>query len=88
MNDDDRELVNRLFTVATARLEDAMEHAVAGQSPKVSSSRLFAHAIRLQARVQEVATIAEAAMIVSRSDSADGRTRRPKQMRRKRSTSP
>ena len=35
MDDDTRELANRLFAMATAMLEDVIEIAVAGQSPRL-----------------------------------------------------
>ncbi len=64
MDDDDRELANRLFATATAMLEDAIGVAVKGQSPRLDSTKLVDHGRRLQAAVREIASIAEAATIV------------------------
>ena len=65
MDDDHRELAHRLFAAATAMLEDAIETAVAGQSPRSPSSKLAGHARALQASARDIAVIAEAAMIVA-----------------------
>jgi hypothetical protein len=65
MDDDHRELVNRLFAMATARLEDASEIAVAGQSPGLSRTQLADRARRLQAAARDVAALAEAATVVA-----------------------
>ncbi len=65
MDDDCRELANRLFALATAMLEDATELAVAGQSPRLTSSQLANHGQRLQAAALEIAIVAEAATIVA-----------------------
>ncbi len=65
MDDDHRELVNRLFATATAMLEDAIEHATAGQSPRLDGSRLVDHGHRLRSAARDIAAIAEAAVIVA-----------------------
>ena len=65
MDEDDRELVRRLFAAATAMLEDAIEVAVAGQSHRIPPSQLAVHARRLQASARDIAVIAEAAMVVA-----------------------
>lgn len=71
MDDDDRELVNRLFAAATAMLEDASEVAMAGQSPGHAPTRLIEHGQRLRSAAHNIATIAEAAAIIAdRADSA------------------
>ena len=64
MTDDYRELAHRLFAATMAMLEDAIEVAVAGQSPRSPSSNLAEQARVLQARAQDIAVLAEAAMIV------------------------
>ena len=64
MNDDDRDLANRLFATATAMLEDATEIA-AGQSPLLDPSGLVEHGRRLQATALDIAVIAEAATIAA-----------------------
>ena len=63
-DDDHREFANRLFATATARLEDAIGVAVAGQSPRLDPAQLADHGRRLQAAVREIAAIAEAAIII------------------------
>ncbi len=65
MDDDYRELANRLFATATAMLEDVIEVAVAGQSPRLNPSQLADHGRRLQATARDIAIIAEAATIVA-----------------------
>ncbi len=78
MDDDQRELANRLFAAVTAMLEDAIEVAVAGQSSKLGPRQLANRARRLQATVQEIAAIAEAAKIVANLDG----NRRPNRRKR------
>jgi hypothetical protein len=65
MDDNHRELANRLFATATAMLEDAIGIAVAGQSARCGPSQLAATGRRLQIAVREIGTIAEAAVIVA-----------------------
>ncbi len=65
MDDDYRELANRLFATATAMLEDATEAAIAGQSQRLNPPQLADHGRRLQATVRDIAIIAEAAVIVA-----------------------
>ncbi len=67
MDDDYRELANRLFATATAMLEDVIEVAVAGQSPRLNPSQLADHGRQLQATARDIAIIAEAATIVAKS---------------------
>jgi hypothetical protein len=66
MDDDHRELANRLFATATAMLEDALGIAVAGQAARLDPSRLVAAGRRLQVATRDIAIIAEAAGIVAR----------------------
>ncbi len=80
MDDDNKELVRRLMAKATAMLEDTVETAVAGQSDRLSAPG-YAHAARrLQAAAQDIAIIAEAAMIVANSGVNQHRSR-PKRPR-------
>ena len=65
MDDDQRELANHLFAAATAMIEDLVETAVAGQSPRLSSSQLADHGRSLQAATRDVAIIVEAATIIA-----------------------
>ncbi len=67
MIEDQRELANHLFATATAMIEDMAEAAVAGQSPRLSSSQLADHGRSLKAAARDVAIIVEAATIVARS---------------------
>ncbi len=76
MDDDYRELANRLFATATAMLEDAIEVAVAGQSPGLTPSRLADRGRRLQAAARDIAVVAEAAMIVANSSISQHPNRR------------
>ncbi len=76
MDDDYRELVNRLFATATAMLEDVIEVAVAGQSPRLNPSQLADHGRQLQATARDIAIIAEAAMIVANLGVSRRRNRR------------
>jgi hypothetical protein len=66
MDDDQRELANRVFAAATAMIEDMIETAVAGQSSRLPLSQLADHGLRLRAGARDVAIIAEAAMIIAR----------------------
>lgn len=65
MDDDYRELANQLFAAATAMLEDAIEMAVAGQSPRIPPSQFAVHARRLQASARDIAVIANAVTIIA-----------------------
>lgn len=65
MGDDDRELTRWLFATATAMLEDAIEIAAAGQSPRLTPSRAADAGHRLRATAQNIAILAEAAVIVT-----------------------
>ncbi len=67
MDDDQRELANRLFAVATATLEDAIAVAVAGQSAKLGPRQLADRARQLHAAARDITVIAETAMIVANS---------------------
>ncbi len=76
MDGDYRELANRLFAAATAMLEDVIEVAVTGQSPRLTPSQLADNGRRLQAAAREIAIIAEAAMIVANLSGNRRRNRR------------
>ena len=65
MDEGDRDFINRLFAAATEMLEDALEVTVAGQSSRLSATRLVAHGIHLRAAAREIASIAEAAIIMA-----------------------
>ena len=59
-------LANRLFAVATAMLEDAIETAAAGQSARLTMAQLAQHGRTLQGIARDITTVAETAMIVAR----------------------
>ncbi len=67
MDDDCRKLANRLFATATAMLEDVIEVATAGQSPRLNPSQLADHGRGLQTAAHDIAIIAEAATILANS---------------------
>ena len=64
MDEDDRELVRRLFAAATARTETAHDAAAAGQSSEIATGNYAAVARRLQAAVQDIAALAKAAAVI------------------------
>ncbi len=76
MDEDDRELLRRLFAAATAMLENAIEAAVAGQSAKLGPRQLVDRARQLHASARDTTVIAEAAMIVDNSGVNQHRIRR------------
>ncbi len=80
MDDDHRELVRRLFVVATEMVETAHDAAIAGQSGEIAADDYAAAARRLQAAARDVAVLAEAAMIVANLGS-NQRRNRPKRAR-------
>jgi hypothetical protein len=80
MDDDTRDLGNRLFATATAMLEDAIEVAVAGQSLRLNPAQLADTGRRLQAAARDIAIIAEAAMIII--NLGDNRGQNPRKSRR------
>ncbi len=72
MDDDHRELVQRLFAAATALMETAHEAAVTGQSGEIGAADYAAASRRLQATARDVAILAEAATIVANMDPNQG----------------
>lgn len=66
MDKDERELVGRLFAMATVVLEHALAAAVNGQSPKLKPETYEAQARFLRNAVNDAAIFAEAAAIVAR----------------------
>ena len=79
MDDDCRELANRLFATATAMLEDVIEAAAAGQSQRLNPPQLADHGRQLQATARDIAIIAEAAVIVANLGVNRRRNRRKRQ---------
>ena len=68
MDEDYRDLANRLFATGTAMLEDAIEMAIAGQSQGLGPSDLADLGRRLQAAAQDIAVLAQAAAIIAGLD--------------------
>ena len=64
MDDDRRELVRRLFTLATELLEDEHETAIDGQSPELQAQDYASCARRLQCAARRLAAVAETMIIV------------------------
>jgi hypothetical protein len=65
MDQDRRETVNRLFAQATMILEDAIELAVAGQSPRLSAAKCRVTACKIQAVACDVADLAAAILVIA-----------------------
>lgn len=65
MHPDERELFNRLFAAATARLEDATETTVAGQSSKASNRQYRSYAENLARIADDLGHIARAAQALT-----------------------
>ena len=65
MEDEDRELLRRLFVAATELIETAHEVAIAGQSSTLAAPDYAATARRLHAAARDIAIIAEASVIVA-----------------------
>lgn len=79
MDEDDRDLVNRLFVTATAMLEDLTATAVAGQSASASSEELSGVGEALMAEVRRIGIIAEAGWIIaSRNDQKESAQKDPR----------
>ncbi len=81
MDKDLQELARRLFTVATAVLEDATIVAVAGQSHKLTEKSCERDAHELQQVGRDVTTVAESAAVMARLSRQTGR-KGPKKSRR------
>ena len=62
MSDQQRESVNQLFAEATALLEDAIETAVAGQSPDLDDDQMRVEAEQLRTYAQRLDAIATEAL--------------------------
>ncbi len=65
MDEDDRELLRRLFVAATQRIEDAHEVAVAAQSGALAARDYADAAHRLLAAARDLAALAEAAAVIA-----------------------
>ncbi len=71
MDDDRKELVRRLSTMATEILEDAHEAAIEGQSAELRSQDYARCARRFQSAARQIAAVAET-MIIVVSPEGDG----------------
>ncbi len=71
MDEDRKELVRRLSTLATEVLEDAHEAAIEGQSSELRAQGYASCTRRLQCAARELAAIAET-MIIVVSPEGDG----------------
>ena len=76
MDNDHRELLRHLFAAATELIETAHDAAVAGQSGEIAAGDYAEAARGLQATARNVATLAEAAMIVANMGTNPGRNPR------------
>ncbi len=64
MDDDRKELVRRLSTLATEFMEDAHEAAIEGQSAELQAQDYARCARRLQSAARELTAVAETMIIV------------------------
>ena len=65
MDNDERDLVRRLFATMTDRLETAHRLAVTGQADLRNAGAYARTAQQLQAMARQIATLAEAVLIVA-----------------------
>ncbi len=65
MNRDQREILQRLFVVATEHLETAHEAAVAGQSAGLAQEDYVAAAERICTASQRLKTLADAILVIA-----------------------
>ncbi len=71
MDEDDRELLRRLFVAATELSETAQEAAIAGQSSALTAPDYADAGQRLLAAARDLAALAEAAAVIARSAGDD-----------------
>ena len=81
MDEDHRELVRRLFVALAELTETAHDAAVAGQSGKIAAGDYTEAARRLQGAARDIATLAEAALIIARMSPENGYLSRRKRPR-------
>ncbi len=72
MNDDNRELVRRLFVAAAELIETAHDAAIAGQSGALAGEDYAEAARRLRAAAGEVVALADSAMVIARQGPENG----------------
>ena len=68
MDDDRKELVRRLATLATEVLEDAHEAAIEGQSPALQAQDYAACGRRLQCAARRLTAVADTMIVVVSPD--------------------
>lgn len=66
MDEDERDLVQRLFATATALIETAHEEAASGQSADRSAEGYLNAAKRMRSAAEETAALADAIMIIAK----------------------
>ena len=76
MDEDDRELLRRLFVAATALSETAQEAAIAGQPGALATWDYADAARRLLAAARGLAALAEAVAVIAEPAGDDARTGR------------
>ena len=65
MDDDERELLRRLFVVATEFVESAHDASTEGQSGRQSAADYADAARKLHAAARDIAALAEAATVIA-----------------------
>lgn len=80
---DTRELVCRMFVVATLIAAEAHEIAVAGQSPKRTAAGYRKYALRIRSAASDMTAVADAVIVVAMKQ---GREPEPRARRNKRSS--
>ncbi|NKB59590.1 MAG: hypothetical protein GKS00_24995 [Alphaproteobacteria bacterium] len=73
MDADRRELTQLLFVEATARIEAALECAIAGQSAELAAADYVSVARRLRAVAHNLAALADAALVIAGKPDDDPR---------------
>ena len=66
MDKDNRDLVNRLFAIATMMFEDAIVPAIGGQSPKLPDEAYVRRAQELQNTAIGISLLAQTVLVVER----------------------
>ena len=75
MDEDNRELVRRLFAAATALIETAHDAAIAGQSGAIAAGDYAEAAHRLQGAARAIAALAAAAAVIAGPSDGDPSSR-------------
>lgn len=72
MDPDDRELARRVFVLATAVLEDALDTPLAGQSPALRAPDCAALAQQLKVAARDLAALGRIAGLIARRSQDHG----------------